>query len=68
MGTSIHRGISSVVERLLSMHEAMGSIPIFSILFALYREGPYHVGISFFFVNYIPFIMHLKILHFCILL
>ena len=26
-------GISSVVERLLSMHEAMGSIPIFSILF-----------------------------------
>ena len=30
----IARGISSVVERLLSMHEVVGSIPTFSTLFA----------------------------------
>ena len=30
----IERGISSVVERLLSMHEVVGSIPTFSTLFA----------------------------------
>ena len=29
----IARGISSVVERLLSMHEVVGSIPTFSTLF-----------------------------------
>ena len=29
----ITRGISSVVERLLSMHEVVGSIPTFSTLF-----------------------------------
>ena len=29
----IERGISSVVERLLSMHEVVGSIPTFSTLF-----------------------------------
>ena len=32
--TSISRGISSVVERLLSMHEVVGSIPTFSTFFA----------------------------------
>ena len=31
--TCINRGISSVVERLLSMHEVVGSIPTFSTLF-----------------------------------
>ena len=31
--TCITRGISSVVERLLSMHEVVGSIPTFSTLF-----------------------------------
>ena len=31
--TCISRGISSVVERLLSMHEVVGSIPTFSTLF-----------------------------------
>ena len=30
----IARGISSVVERLLSMHEVVGSIPTFSTFFA----------------------------------
>ena len=31
--TCITRGISSVVERLLSMHEVVGSIPTFSTFF-----------------------------------
>ena len=36
------RGISSVVERLLSMHEVVGSIPTFSTQFLFYEDDDRH--------------------------
>ena len=36
------RGISSVAERLLSMHEVVGSIPTFSTQFLFYEDDDCH--------------------------